>query len=40
MTYTLVAESEADLKTAFQLPIGKGVIGKSVGNLQKCGNAF
>jgi transcription elongation factor GreA len=34
MTYTLVAESEADLKTgkiSVTSPIGKGLLGKSVG---------
>lgn len=36
MTYTLVAESEADLKTgkiSVTSPIGKGLLGKSVGDL-------
>ena len=35
MTYTLVAESEADLKTgkiSVTSPIGKGLLGKSVGD--------
>ncbi len=35
MTYTLVAESEADLKTgkiSVNSPIGKGLLGKSVGD--------
>jgi transcription elongation factor GreA len=34
MTYTLVAESEADLKTgkiSVSSPIGKGLLGKKVG---------
>ncbi|NMH27049.1 transcription elongation factor GreA [Flavobacterium silvaticum] len=36
MTYTLVAESEADLKAgkiSVTSPIGKGLLGKSVGDL-------
>jgi transcription elongation factor greA len=36
MTYTLVAESEADLKTgkiSVNSPIGKGLLGKSVGEI-------
>ncbi|WP_248724856.1 transcription elongation factor GreA [Seonamhaeicola sp. ML3] len=36
MTYTLVAESEADLKTgkiSVNSPIGKGLLGKSVGDV-------
>ncbi len=36
MTYTLVAESEADLKTgkiSVSSPIGKGLLGKSVGDI-------
>lgn len=36
MTYTLVAESEADLKTgkiSVTSPIGKGLLGKSVGEV-------
>ena len=36
MTYTLVAESEADLKTgkiSVSSPIGKGLLGKSVGDV-------
>jgi transcription elongation factor GreA len=36
MTYTLVAESEADLKTgkiSVTSPIGKGLLGKSVGEI-------
>ena len=36
MTYTLVAEGEADLKTgkiSVNSPIGKGLLGKSVGEL-------
>lgn len=36
MTYTLVAESEADLKTgkiSVTSPIGKGLLGKSVGDM-------
>ena len=36
MTYTLVAESEADLKTgkiSVTSPIGRGLLGKSVGDL-------
>ena len=36
MTYTLVAESEADLKTgkiSVTSPIGKGLLGKSVGDV-------
>ena len=36
MTYTLVAESEADLKTgkiSVNSPIGKGLLGKSVGDI-------
>ncbi len=36
MTYTLVAESEADLrsgKISVNSPIGKGLLGKSVGDL-------
>ena len=36
MTYTLVAESEADLKAgkiSVNSPIGKGLLGKSVGDL-------
>ena len=36
ITYTLVAESEADLKTgkiSVNSPIGKGLLGKSVGEL-------
>jgi transcription elongation factor GreA len=36
MTYTLVAESEADLKTgkiSVTSPIGKGLLGKSVGDI-------
>ncbi|MFM1807922.1 MAG: hypothetical protein RLZZ242_647 [Bacteroidota bacterium] len=36
MTYTLVAESEADLKSgkiSVNSPIGKGLLGKSVGDL-------
>ncbi|MGA0829163.1 MAG: GreA/GreB family elongation factor, partial [Flavobacteriaceae bacterium] len=35
MTYTLVAESEADLKSgkiSVNSPIGKGLLGKSVGD--------
>jgi transcription elongation factor GreA len=35
MTYTLVAESEADLKTgkiSVNSPIGKGLLGKAVGD--------
>jgi transcription elongation factor GreA len=35
MTYTLVAESEADLATgkiSINSPIGKGLLGKSVGD--------
>ena len=35
MTYTLVAESEADLaagKISINSPIGKGLLGKSVGD--------
>jgi len=36
LTYTLVAESEADLKTgkiSVTSPIGKGLLGKSVGDI-------
>ena len=36
MTYTLVAESEADLKTgkiSVSAPIGRGLLGKSVGDI-------
>jgi transcription elongation factor GreA len=36
MTYTLVAENEADLKTgkiSVSSPIGKGLLGKSVGDI-------
>jgi len=36
MTYTLVAESEADLKSgkiSVNSPIGKGLLGKSVGEI-------
>ena len=36
MTYTLVAESEADLKSgkiSVDSPIGKGLLGKSVGDI-------
>jgi len=36
MTYTLVAESEADLKTgkiSVTSPIGKGLLGKSIGEI-------
>ena len=36
MTYTLAAESEADLKTgkiSVNSPIGKGLLGKSVGEI-------
>jgi len=36
MKYTLVAESEADLKTgkiSVTSPIGKGLLGKSVGEI-------
>ena len=36
MTYTLVAESEADLKTgkiSVSSPIGRGLLGKSVGDI-------
>jgi transcription elongation factor GreA len=36
MTYTLVAESEADLKTrkiSVNSPIGKGLLGKAVGDI-------
>lgn len=36
MTYTLVAESEADLKSgkiSVNSPIGKGLLGKSVGDI-------
>jgi transcription elongation factor GreA len=36
MNYTLVAESEADLKTgkiSVTSPIGKGLLGKSVGEV-------
>lgn len=36
MLYTLVAESEADIKTgkiSVNSPIGKGLLGKSVGNV-------
>jgi transcription elongation factor GreA len=36
MTYTLVAESEADLasgKISVNSPIGKGLLGKSVGDV-------
>ena len=36
MTYTLVAESEADLKSAkisVSSPIGRGLLGKSVGDI-------
>ena len=36
MKYTLVAESEADLKTgkiSVSSPIGKGLLGKSVGEI-------
>ena len=36
MTYTLVAESEADLKTgkiSVTSPIGKGLLGKSIGEV-------
>ena len=36
MTYTLVAESEADLKTgkiSVSSPIGRGLLGKSVGEI-------
>lgn len=36
MTYTLVAESEADLKTgkiSVSSPIGKGLLGKAVGEI-------
>ncbi|GIZ16336.1 transcription elongation factor GreA [Capnocytophaga catalasegens] len=36
MTYTLVAESEADLKSgkiSVSSPIGKGLLGKSVGDI-------
>ncbi|WP_372938207.1 transcription elongation factor GreA, partial [Seonamhaeicola sp.] len=36
MTYTLVAESEADLKSgkiSVNSPIGKGLLGKSVGDV-------
>ena len=36
LTYTLVAESEADLKTgkiSVNSPIGKGLLGKSVGEI-------
>jgi transcription elongation factor GreA len=35
MTYTLVAESEADLKSgkiSVNSPIGKGLLGKTVGD--------
>jgi len=38
MTYTLVAESEADLasgKISVNSPIGKGLLGKSVGDVAK-----
>ena len=38
MTYTLVAESEADLvsgKISINSPIGKGLLGKSVGDVAK-----
>lgn len=38
MTYTLVAESEADLKSgkiSVNSPIGKGLLGKSVGDIAK-----
>jgi transcription elongation factor GreA len=36
MTYTLVAESEADLKSgkiSVSSPIGKGLLGKQVGEI-------
>ena len=36
MNYTLVAESEADLKTgkiSVNSPIGKGLLGKAVGEI-------
>ena len=36
MTYTLVAENEADLKAkkiSIESPIGKGLLGKSVGDI-------
>lgn len=36
MKYTIVAESEADLKTgkiSVSSPIGKGLLGKSVGEI-------
>ena len=36
MTYTLVAESEADIKTgkiSVSSPIGKGLLGTSVGDI-------
>ena len=36
LTYTLVAESEADLKSgkiSVTSPIGKGLLGKSVGDI-------
>jgi transcription elongation factor GreA len=36
MTYTLVAQSEADLKTgkiSVNSPIGKGLLGKKVGEM-------
>ena len=36
LTYTLVAESEADLKSgkiSVSSPIGKGLLGKSVGEI-------
>jgi transcription elongation factor GreA len=38
MIYTLVAESEADLKAgkiSVSSPIGKGLLGKSVGELSE-----
>ena len=40
MTYTLVAESEADLKTgkiSVSSPIGRGLLGKSVGDIAGVG---
>ena len=42
MTYTLVAESEADLasgKISVNSPIGKGLLGKSVGDVAEISGA-
>ena len=38
MTYTLVPENEADLKSkriSVESPIGKGLLGKSVGDIAR-----